>query len=118
MTATPEENAIRTKALIGLVVTLVISVAAWFGLSTVTQRGVDRLAAIDRARARCAGSWTAARSRAETLLVDAIALADTIDPRSDQALAQCGDLRDKGSVATPTPNPREMNGQPMPRGLR
>lgn len=118
MTASPEDAAVRTKALVGLAVAIVISGAAWYGLSIATQRGVDRLAAIDRARGQCTGSWAVARSRAETLLVDAIALKDTIDPRSDQALSQCGDLRDKGPVQPERPNPREMNGQPMPRGLR
>jgi hypothetical protein len=50
-------------------------------------------------------------------MVDGIALADTIDPRSEDALRECGDLRDKGTPTT-APNAREMNGEPMPRGLR
>ena len=83
-----EQQALRTKALIALAVTLFIGVGAWFGLTTATQRAIDRLAAIDRARATCAVSYNAARSRAETLLVDRIPLADTINARSDAALQQ------------------------------
>jgi len=107
----------RTKALIGLVVALLLGVAGWVGLTRATDRGIARLAAIDRARGVCEGSWRGARTRPETLRVDRIALADTIDPRSDEALMQCGDLRDKGSAAG-RPNAREMSGEPMPRGLR
>lgn len=117
MTNEHDVRAERIKALVALAVALLAGIAAWVGLSTATERGLDRLAAIDRARAQCERSWVAARTRAETLLVDAIALADTIDPRSADALATCGDLRDKGDAATP-PNPREMSGKPMPRGLR
>lgn len=111
-----ESRSNRTKALVALGVAVGVGIAAWIGLSSATQRGIERLAAIDRARGTCERSWIAARSRAETLLVDRVVLADTIDPRSDQALSQCGDLRDKG--AKPPPNAREMNGDPMPRGLR
>lgn len=112
-----DENAFRTKALVGLVVAVAFGIAAWYGLSMATQRAIDRLAAIDRVRGTCDTSWRAAHNRADTLLVDAIPLKDTIDSHSDQALEQCGDLRDK-SAAAREPNPREMSGQPMPRGLR
>ena len=106
----------RAPALIAMVIALGVGVGAWYGLSNAAQRGIERLAAIERARTICTVSWNAAHARSETLLVDAIALKDTIDPRSDQALSRCGDLRTKASNAVP--NPREMNGEPMPRGLR
>jgi uncharacterized protein HemX len=117
MTTTSEDRGTRTKGLIALAVALLIGVAGWFGMNQATERGVARLAAIDTARAQCERSWRAARSQPETLMVDRIALTDTIDPQSDDALQQCGDLRDKGS-ATTLPNNREMSGEPMPRGLR
>lgn len=117
MTRDAENRTVRFKALVGLAVAVVIAVAGWMGLSTATQRGLDRLAAIDRARAQCERSWNAVSTRAETLRVDAIPLADTIDPRSAAALDRCGDLR-KQSTDPTRPNSREMNGEPMPRGLR
>jgi hypothetical protein len=117
MTTTSEDRGTRTKGLIALAFAVLTGVAGWFGMNQATERGVARLAAIDTARTRCERSWRAARSQAETLLVDRIALTDTIDPQSDDALVQCGDLRDKGSAAT-LPNNREMSGEPMPRGLR
>lgn len=116
MTAEPEDRSVRIKALIGLAIALVIGVAGWVGLSTATQRGLERLAAIDRARSACEKSWATATTRAETLRVDGFALADTIDPRSGQAIDRCADLREQ--EVTTQPNPREMNGAPMPRGLR
>lgn len=114
MSAEPTDRAMRTKALLGLGVAVALSIAAWIGLSRATTSGVERIAAIERARDQCTRAWSAAKSRAETLQVDKIALPDTIDPRSEGALRQCGDLRS----ATALPNPREMNGEPMPRGLR
>jgi hypothetical protein len=114
--ASATDRALRLKALIALAVAVLVGVAAWVGLSTATQRGINRLAAIDRVRGRCTESWAKARTRADTLLVDRIALPDTIDPTSEDALTQCGDLRDKSAAAQP--NVREMNGEPMPRGLR
>jgi hypothetical protein len=116
MTAS-EDRSTRTKGLIALAFALLVGVAGWFGMGQATERGVARLAAIDVAREQCERSWIAAKSQAETLLVDRIALADTIDPQSDDALMQCGDLRDKGSAQT-LPNNREMSGEAMPRGLR
>ncbi len=111
------DAATRTKALVGLVVALLLGVAGWIGLTRATDRGIARLAAIERSRTACEVSWRGARSRPETLMVDRIALRDTIDPRSNEALQQCGDLRDKGSGAG-VPNAREMSGEPMPQGLR
>lgn len=111
------DHALRTKALIGAVVAVTVAIAGWIGLSSATDRGIARLSAIDRGRAQCAISWNAARTHPETLLVDRIALTDTIDPMSSTALTACGDLRDK-SARTTLPNTREMNGEPMPQGLR
>jgi hypothetical protein len=113
----PDDRATRLKALIALALAVVMGFAGWFGLSSATQRGVDRLAAIDRVRGQCDQAWGGARNHTDTLRVDEIALPDTIDPRSDQAIDQCGDLRDKSAGAR-QPNPREMSGEPMPRGLR
>ncbi len=106
-------DAYRVKGLIAMAVAAIIGVGAWYGLSRAAERGIARLAAIERARETCAVSWNAAHARAETLLVDAIALRDTIDPQSDQALTRCGDLRTKGAYALP--NAREMNGKPTQR---
>jgi hypothetical protein len=108
--------AVRTKALIAVGIALVVAVGGWIGLNQATDRGIRRLAAIDKVRGQCTQAWAAARSRTDTLLVDRIALPDTIDPRSDQALARCGDLRKLEPTAPP--NNREMSGEPMPRGLR
>ena len=113
----PDTQAFRTKALVGSALAVAIAIVGWMGLSTATQRGLDRLAAIDRARTQCEQSWKAARTPAETLMVDRIALADTIDRRSAEALDRCGDLRDR-STPVARPNPREMNGEPMLKGLR
>ena len=112
-----DTQAFRTKALAGSALAVAIAIAGWMGLSTATQRGLDRLAAIDRARSQCELSWKVARTPAETLMVDRFALADTIDRRSAEALDRCGDLRDRSTSVT-RPNPREMNGEPMPKGLR
>ena len=107
-------NEMRTRALIGLGFAVLIGIAGWIWLSRVMQGGVDRLAAIDRVRAECERAWSGARNHEETLSVDRIALSDTIDAKSDAALRRCGDLRSTKAL----PNPREMNGEPMPRGLR
>lgn len=117
MSADMDSQAFRTKALVGLTFAVVIAIAAWIGLSTATKRGLERLAAIDRARAHCARSWGAAKTRAESLAVDGIGLADTIDRQSANAIDRCDDLREQ-PIAAMRANPREMNGQPMPRGLR
>ena len=111
----PEDGNVRLKALIGLAVTILIGVGAWFWLSRATQRGLDRLATIDAMRARCEVAWRAATTQNETLRVDAMPLPDTIDPRSEAAMSRCGNLR---QAERANPNPREMNGQPLPRGLR
>lgn len=108
------DNGMRTRALIGLGVAVVLAIAGWSWLSRATEAGLERLAAIERARAECTRAWSLAATHAESLNVDRHPLADTIDAQSERAMRQCGDLRDaivKGS-------PREMSGEPMPRGLR
>lgn len=110
-----DEGAMRTRALVGLAVAIVIGVFAWFWLSRAAQRGLDRLANIEAMRAQCEVAWRAATTRSETLRVDATPLPDTIDPRSAAALSRCGNLRQEESESQ---NPREMNGKPLPRGLR
>ena len=103
----------RTKALVALGVAILISIAGWFWLSRAAQSGLERLGAIERARAECERAWSAATTQAETLRVDRIALKDTIDARSEKAMRRCGDMRQ-----TAQPNPREMSGEPTPRGKR
>jgi len=112
-----DEQAVRTKALVGLVVALGLGVTGWIWLDRAADRGIERLAAIDSARARCDDLWRAARTHAETVMVDRTPLADTIDPNSDDALERCGHLR-ASEPASALPNAREMSGEPMPRGLR
>ena len=108
------DNGMRTKALVGLGVAMLLSIAGWFWLSRAAQAGLERIGAIERARAECERLWSAATTRADSLSVDRIALKDTIDARSEGAMSRCGDMRS----TTTQPNPREMNGAPMPRGLR
>ncbi len=111
----------RRVALLSLGVTVVVAVLAWRWLGGATSSGMERLARIDVVRARCDSLWGAARTPADTLAVDRVALADTIDPRSSTPLARCGDLRGVprgGGAPGALPNPREMTGEPMPRGLR
>lgn len=112
-----ESQQFRTKALIALGVAVIVAVGAWMGLNAATERATARLAAIDRARSICSLSWDSARTRAETLMVDRIPLRDTIDAKSEDALTRCGSLRSAG-IDGATPKPREMSGEPMPKGLR
>ena len=116
---TDEHNATnpRRTALIGLGVAGLLAIGTWFGLSRAAESGIDRLARIDALRGRCNSLWSAARTKSDTLRIDAMALPDTIDPRSNAALKRCGSLRAQNS-ARATPNPREMSGEPMPRGMR
>lgn len=107
----------RTTALIGLGIALVLAVFTWYWLSRAADVGVARLARIDVVRAECQTAWQAARNERDTVVVDAISLRDTIDPGSSAELSRCGHLRPKG-LPSSMPNPREMSGQPMPKGLR
>ncbi len=108
---------VRTKALIGLSVAVIAAVGGWIGLSRATDRGIARLASIEAQRARCEQLWRDATTAPDTQRVDRIALSDTIDPQSNDALMRCGDLRVIGPTSS-APNAREMSGEPMPRGLR
>ncbi|HEY0928557.1 MAG TPA: hypothetical protein VGE27_01455 [Gemmatimonas sp.] len=104
-------------ALFTLVMALVIGFVAWRMFSAAADVGVQRLARIDTVRAWCQGFYAQAQTRNDTMRVDRAALPDTIDPKSSSAIDRCGDLRSE-DPGTPPPNPREMNGQEMPRGLR
>lgn len=113
MNSASTDNGMRIKALTGLGVAVVLAIVGWWWLSRATDAGIERLAAIERARAECTRAWGLAATRAETLNVDHTPLADTIDAKSQGALRRCGDMRE----AT-VDGPREMSGKPMPRGLR
>lgn len=113
--------ATRRVALLSLAVTVVVAVVVWRWLGGATTSGMERLARIDVVRAQCEALWAQAPSPADTERVDRVPLADTIDARSSTPLARCGDLRGVGRGGTApgtVPNPREMSGDPMPRGLR
>lgn len=107
----------RTTALISLGIALVLAVLTWYWLSRAADVGVARLARIDVVRAECQTAWLAARNERDTVIVDATSLRDTIDPGSSAELSRCGHLRPKG-LPSSLPNPREMSGQSMPKGLR
>lgn len=107
----------RTTALISLGIASVLGVFTWYGLTRAADAGVARLARIDVVRAECQTAWQAARTERDTVIVDATSLRDTIDPGSSAELSRCGHLRPQG-LPTSLPNPREMSGQPMPKGLR
>ena len=111
-----EQAAIRAKALTGLGVALVLGIGGWVFLRQATDAGIARLARIDTARAGCTTLWRQARSSIDSAHVDAMALPDTIDPRSASALKRCGDLH--AVPSNTVPGAREMSGEPMPRGLR
>ena len=107
----------RTTALISLGIALVLGGFTWYGLSRAADAGVARLARIDVVRAECQTGWQAARNERDTAVVDATSLRDTIDPGSSAELSRCGHLRPTG-LPSNLPNPREMTGQSMPKGLR
>jgi hypothetical protein len=116
VTVSAEQQQIRNRALAGLVITLALAVGGWIFLRRATDAGIERLARIDTLRDGCVAQWTSARNEADSQRVDAVALRDTIDPRSATALKRCGDLR--AIVEKKLPNAREMSGEPMPKGLR
>lgn len=109
-------NANRTKALVALVITVGVAIASWVGISTAADRGIARLATIEAERTRCEALWGAARTFADSVTVDRTALRDTIDAQSATAMTNCKSLRNQ--MGASTPNPREMSGEPMPKGLR
>jgi hypothetical protein len=107
----------RRVALMGLGAAVAFSVLGWVYLGRAATAGVRRLETLDRVRVPCDSAWRAARRREDTLAVDKIALADTVDERSANAIDQCADLREPDKAGA-VPPAREMTGQPMPRGLR
>ncbi len=114
--AAEEQARFRVRALIGLGLTLALGIGAWLFLSRAADSGIERLARIDVVRTACEARWSAARTQSDTMRVNDIALADTIDPQSSAALKRCGDLR--AMISKQVPSGREMSGEPMPRGLR
>lgn len=114
-TRTPAQS--RAIAIGGLVLTLGLAGWAWQFLGRATTEGVQRLARIDTMRSLCRSAWATSRTGVDSMRVDRMMLPDTIDRGSEQAIDRCGDLRGE-SVPNSLPNPREMSGDPMPRGLR
>ncbi len=106
----------RRRALIGLGFTLALGIGSWLFLARAADAGIERLARIDVVRASCDARWAQAITQSDTMRVNDIPLADTIDAKSSAALKRCGDLR--AMVSKQVPNGREMSGEPMPRGLR
>lgn len=113
--AAPEKPPVA--ALLTLVVALVVAVVAWRLFGKAADAGVERLARIDVVRAWCAEFYAQARTSNDTMRVDRVALPDTIDPASSDAIDRCGDLREQIVQSAPS-NSREMTGKEMPRGLR
>jgi hypothetical protein len=104
-------------AIASLVGAVGLGIAAWFLLGRAADVGIDRMARIERMQALCTERYAYARNRVDTMRVDRSALPDTIDPRSNGRFDRCGVFRVEG-VQRELPNPREMNGEEMPRGLR
>jgi len=80
-------------ALLSVIVAVAAGAAAWYFLGAAADRGVERLARIDRLRALCVERYAMAQNRSDTLRVDRWALPDTVDPGSRQRIAQCGAFR-------------------------
>jgi hypothetical protein len=104
-------------AMVSLIGAVGIGAVAWLFLGRAADSGVQRLDRLDRMRALCTAQYALARSLNDTMRVDRMPLPDTIDAQSNDRIARCGALR-ATTPATTLPNAREMNGQPMPRGLR
>lgn len=115
MTTTPSKPPVM--ALMSLLVAVVLGVVSWQFLGQAADSGVARLARLDRLRGWCETLYAGAQDRTDTMRVDRVALPDTVDPESTNRIARCGALRGE-SVPNSLPNPREMNGEEMPRGLR
>ncbi|MCA2983182.1 hypothetical protein [Gemmatimonas sp.] len=94
-----------------------VGVGAWYWFGRAADAGVRRLERLDAMRAYCERFYAQARDRNDTMRVDRAAVPDTVDAGSKDAFDRCGDFRGP-SVPNALPNPREMNGQEMPRGLR
>ena len=80
-------------AILSVIVAIAAAAAAWYFLGVAADRGVERLARIDRLRALCVERYAMAQNRSDTLRVDRWALPDTVDPGSRQRIAQCGAFR-------------------------
>lgn len=117
MTDTVESYA-RRPALIVLAVTIVLGVVTWVWLGRAATAGIERLERLDRLVALCDSAWDSARTRGDTLRVNAMPLPDTLDARSRSPIMRCGDLRSDEMRRGDLRPPREMSGEPMPRGLR
>jgi hypothetical protein len=113
----PNAPAPRAAALVSLAFAAAVGIGSWFLFGRAADSGVERLARLDRMRELCAGYYATARDRMDSMRVDRVAIPDTIDPGSKDAYDRCGDFRGP-SVPNELPNPREMSGQEMPRGLR
>ncbi len=104
-------------ALVTLVIALAVAAVGWYYVGVAADAGVSRIDRVDALREWCAEHYAGAQSAVDTMRVDRLALPDTIDPQSSARIARCGDLRDQ-MAPDKTPNPREMTGEEMPRGLR
>jgi hypothetical protein len=82
----------RNRALVALAITLLIGAGAWWFFGRATDAGLERMARIERAHAQCDSLRARARNREDSVRVSMTALADTIDPRSKDAIGKCGDL--------------------------
>lgn len=97
----------RTTALISVVIAVILSIAAWFGLSDAADVGVARIARIDQARILCDSGWKAATTMRDSETVDQRSLTDTIDRGTNAVLTRCGHLRPNGLPAGRA-NPRDI----------
>jgi hypothetical protein len=113
---TPATGKPPMAAMLSTVGAVVLAIVGYQLLNRAADTGLERLDRIDRVRAMCDAYYAQARSRADTMRIDRLALPDTIDPKSKDAIDRCGDLRAASSMNT-IPNPREM-GEEIPRGLR
>ena len=104
-------------AVLSVVGAVALAIGTWFFLRRATDVGLDRLARIERMQQLCVERYAYARNRLDTMRVDRSPLPDTIDARSKDRMNRCGVFRAEG-VKAELPNPREMSGDPMPRGLR
>lgn len=107
----------RLIAIGSLVGALGLGMWSWQFLNRAADSGLERLSRIDAMRALCTAAWVKAAKEVDSMRIDRLALPDTIDEGSEQAIDRCGDLRGE-SVPNSLPNAREMSGDPMPRGLR
>lgn len=104
-------------AVLSVVGAVALAIGTWFFLRRATDVGLDRLARIERMQQLCVERYAYARNRLDTMRVDRSPLPDTIDARSRDRMDRCGVFRAEG-VKAELPNPREISGDPMPRGLR